>query len=71
MNDILNTYKIIDKVLGLPLSYSENISLLMGAYKTSHNEKVVEHALVYSCPIEAPQEPILLRINSACFTGDI
>lgn len=71
MNDMLNEYKIIDKVLGLPLSSSEGTSLQLGAYKTRHNNVEVEHALIYSSEIQNPTKPILLRINSACFTGDI
>ncbi len=66
----LSEYKIIDKMLGLHFANPDS-SLKMGAYKTSHNNHEVEHALIYSGEICSPKEPILLRINSACYTSDI
>jgi 3,4-dihydroxy 2-butanone 4-phosphate synthase/GTP cyclohydrolase II len=67
----LSEYKIIDKILGIPFETSKGKKLMMGGYKTNHNGKEVEHALVYKGTIENPKKSINLRINSACYTSDI
>lgn len=64
-------YKLVDKVLGVPFTTSDGMSFMMGSIKTQHRGVLAEHALVYKGLINAPQRPILLRINSACYTGDI
>jgi len=43
----------------------------MGSIKTQHRGVQAEHALLYKGLINAPKGSILLRINSACYTGDI
>ncbi len=63
-------YSILDRVFNIPLNGTVN-SLRMGSYKTSHHGNEAEHALIYSGVIHAPEFPILLRINSACYTSDI
>ena len=68
---MIEDYKIIDKVLDIPFENSRNEKFLMGAYKTSHNDREVEHAIIYKGAIKASKKIINLRINSACYTSDI
>ena len=68
------SHKIIDKVLDVALKTYEGLDLKIGAYKlvsTNSNNQVKEHAIIYKGNIATPKKPILLRMNSACFTGDI
>jgi 3,4-dihydroxy 2-butanone 4-phosphate synthase/GTP cyclohydrolase II len=67
----LSEYKIIDKVLGVPLKDKEGREFVMGSYKTLHNDVSAEHGLIYKGNIVNPKKPILFRINSACYTSDI
>jgi 3,4-dihydroxy 2-butanone 4-phosphate synthase/GTP cyclohydrolase II len=64
-------YQLVDKILDVPFTTSDGMAFMMGSIKTQHRGVQVEHALVYKGAINAPREPILLRINSACYTGDI
>ncbi len=66
-------YSIVDKVLDVPFVSTDYQGFFMGAYKTCFSTWVAEHALIYSCPVDElrHQEAPLVRINSACFTGDI
>ena len=64
-------YQLIDKILDVPFSTSDGMSFMMGSIKTQHRGVEAEHALIYKGLIEAPEAPILLRINSACYTGDV
>ena len=66
----MNDYKIISKVLDVPLRTEMGLELMMGSYVTKKRDKT-EHALIYKGNIQNPSEPILLRINSACYTSDI
>lgn len=66
------SHKIIDRVLGVSLKTREGLNLKLGAYKLMNTKKIVkEHAVVYSGKVFNSKDPVLLRINSACFTGDI
>jgi GTP cyclohydrolase II len=67
---MLHEYSIIDKVLGVPLR-SGDMDLLLGSYKLQCKDWISEHALLYKGEIQNPQDTILLRINSACYTSDI
>ena len=71
MENKLEEYKIIEKVLDCDLETEDGLNLKIGSYKTSHKGKIVEHAVIYKGNIESPTMPILLRINSACYTSDI
>ena len=62
---------MVDTILGVPFTTSDGLSFMMGAIKTRHRGVYAEHALIYKGLIEAPKAPILLRINSACYTGDV
>ncbi|CBN58482.1 MULTISPECIES: putative GTP cyclohydrolase II [Kamptonema] len=62
---------IVDKVLGISLLFKEKVNLLMGGYKIRMDGVEAEHGVIYKGNIENPEEPILLRINSACYTSDI
>jgi GTP cyclohydrolase II len=64
-------YQLVDKSLDVPFTTSDGMSFMMGSIKTLHRGVHAEHALVYKGLIYAPKGPILLRINSACYTGDI
>ena len=67
----LSEYHIIDKVLDVSFKNDVGMEFVMGSYKTSHNDVIVEHGLIYKGNINNPNKPILLRINSACYTSDI
>ena len=64
-------YQLLDKILDVPFTTSDGMSFMMGAIKTQHRGIQAEHALVYKGLIKAPTAPVLLRINSACYTGDV
>jgi len=64
-------YQLVDTILDVPFTTSDGLSFMMGAIKTRHRGVCAEHALIYKGPIEAPKAPVLLRINSACYTGDV
>lgn len=66
-----NNYNIVDRILDVSLKTTQGWSLLSGGYKISRGDTVEEVALIYKGNIIRPSEPILLRINSACYTGDI
>ena len=65
--------EVVDRVFGVPLKNRNYPSLMQGAYKTRKDGLVEEHALLYKGPIDQLPEgaEVLIRINSACFTGDI
>lgn len=65
--------KIADKVFGVPLMNPQYPSLIQGAYKTKLGREMEEHALIYKGDIaNLPDDAVvLMRINSACYTGDI
>ena len=64
-------YRLVDKILDVPFTTSDGMCFMMGSIKTQHRGVRAEHALIYKGPIDAPKAPILLRINSACYTGDV
>ena len=63
--------RLYDLVLDVPLTTTSELQLNFGGFKTNINGKIEEHALIYKGNITNPENPILLRINSACYTGDI
>lgn len=63
--------RILDKVLGVPLSHPGRAGFFLGSYKTDQNNIVTETALLYSPALEDIGPVPLVRINSACFTSDI
>lgn len=67
----LTEYKIIDKVLDVPMIDKDGRKFMIGSYKTLHNNVSAEHGLIYRGKIIKPKRPILFRINSACYTSDI
>src|SRR5215469_15034460 len=64
-------YRLVDAILDVPFTTSDGLSFMMGSVKTQHRGVYAEHALIYKGPIETPKAPVLLRINSACYTGDV
>ena len=63
-------HKILSKVLDVSLKLEDGLEMMMGSYITEQGDKA-EHALIYKGNIRNPNESILLRINSACYTSDI
>ncbi|MDD3371786.1 MAG: GTP cyclohydrolase [Alphaproteobacteria bacterium] len=57
--------------MDVPLQNPSYPGFFMGAYKTAMASWVAEHALIYRPSIETLGDAPLVRINSACFTGDI
>lgn len=64
-------YKIVEKVLDVPLRNPNYSGFLQGAYKTVVDSKAAEHAIIYTPNLDSLHDAPLVRINSACFTGDI
>jgi GTP cyclohydrolase II len=64
-------YQLVDAILDVPFTTSDGLSFMMGSIKTRHRGVCAEHALIYKGLIQAPKAPVLLRINSACYTGDV
>lgn len=67
----LPKYKIIEKVLDVPLQNIQYPGFMLGAYHTIIGHSSAEHAILYKPRIGELGEAPLVRINSACFTGDI
>lgn len=67
----LSEYKILDKILNVPLKDKNGREFKIGSYKTSHHDVVAEHGLIYKGKITNPKKAVLFRINSACYTSDI
>jgi len=63
--------QIIDRVLGVPLENSDYPGFMLGAFKTNVATQTAEHGVIYRPSIEGLGPTPLVRINSACFTGDI
>jgi GTP cyclohydrolase II len=57
---------IVGKHFGVPLLHKEHKTIIQGAYVTKKNRRVEEH--IANLPKDAVP---LIRINSACSTGDI
>lgn len=65
---------VTGKVFGVPLRRSDVEGLLQAAFLTRAIFKgTEEHAVIYKGDIEhlLPGQEVLIRINSACYTGDI
>jgi len=67
----MSNIEIADKILGVPLRTAEGLKFEFGAYKTRVNQRIEEHAVVYKGAFTGGGKPLLVRINSACYTGDI
>lgn len=61
------TIRIIEKILDIPLQNEHGV-FFSGAYRTESNGRQAEHLLLYQ---KLATQPLMLRINSACYTGDI
>lgn len=61
------------KTFGVPLKHAVYQTIMQGAYITGRGRKTEEHALLYKGDItNLPKDTVvLIRINSACSTGDI
>lgn len=64
-------YELFDSKLGVPLITNNGLQLQIGGFKIKHKNIIDEYAIVYKGNIKHPKQPIMLRINSACYTGDI
>jgi GTP cyclohydrolase II len=64
-------YNIVEKVLDIPLQNPQYPGFKIGGYKTNFATWIAEHAVVYHPSLDHLGECPLVRINSACFTGDI
>jgi GTP cyclohydrolase II len=64
---------IVGKHFGVPLLHKAYRTIIQGAYVTAKSRRIEEHALLYKGDIaNLPKDAVpLLRINSACSTGDI
>lgn len=63
--------QIVERVLGVPLQNADFPGFMLGAFKTNVATQTTEHGVVYRPSIEGLGLTPLVRINSACFTGDI
>jgi GTP cyclohydrolase II len=66
--------RVIRRVYGAPLKRDDLPGLFQAGYITRTGFKPYEeHALIYKGDIQNldPNQEVLIRINSACFTGDI
>lgn len=67
--------KVRGKVFGVPLKRNDIDGLMQGAVLTQKWPlgSTEQHALIYKGDIErlVPGQEVLIRINSACYTGDI
>jgi GTP cyclohydrolase II len=66
--------RVVRSVFGVPLKRPDLEGLLQAGYLTQSGLKRPEqHALIYKGDINNldPGQEVLIRINSACFTGDI
>lgn len=64
-------YNIVERVLDVPLINEKYPGFFMGGYKTNFATWIAEHAVIYRPSIAELGDSPLLRINSACYTGDI
>lgn len=64
-------YNIIEKVVDIPLYHPFYQGFRLGGYKTNFSSYVAEHAIIYKPSLDELGDCPLVRINSACFTGDI
>lgn len=64
---------VVDRVFGVPLINARYKHLMQGAFITRKGRRREEHALIYKGDIQniTPDTVVTIRINSACFTGDI
>jgi 3,4-dihydroxy 2-butanone 4-phosphate synthase / GTP cyclohydrolase II len=61
---------IIEKQLGARLQNAYG-TFLSGAYRTEVDGMFEDHIIAYRKPIVARSAPWLVRLNSACFSGDL
>lgn len=65
------SYKIIDKVFDVPLRNPNYPDFMLGSYQTLIVSSTAQHGLIYKPKIDELGDVPLVRINSACLTGDI
>ena len=63
--------RVVDRVLDVPLQNAELPGFMLGAFRTEVGAQAAEHGIIYRPGIEGLGPCPLVRINSACFTGDI
>lgn len=69
---LLPRYKIIDKVLDVPMQNPSYPGFMMGSYQTLIVSSTAQHALIYKPDVASLTDTVpLVRINSACYSGDI
>jgi 3,4-dihydroxy 2-butanone 4-phosphate synthase/GTP cyclohydrolase II len=64
-------YEVIRQYMDVPLRRHDISGLLMGAICVQKDGTRTEHALIYSPSLESIKNNPIVRINSACWTGDI
>lgn len=64
-------YNIVEKIVDVPLLHEKYRGFMVGGYKTNFSTWIAEHAIIYKPSLDALKDSPLVRINSACFTGDI
>ena len=65
-------YEVVESIVGIPLVHEHFQGFMMGGFKTVLASTVAEHAILYKPSIQSLKDTVpLVRINSACFTGDI
>lgn len=62
---------IKDKILNIPFENRDKQQFLIGSYTISINNKENDYLLIYTKPINYWQQPIPLRLHSACMTSEI
>lgn len=64
---------IVEHVLNVPYSNPRYPRLVLGGYTTQNGTGPEEHAIVHTVDIQSvlAGTPVLLRLNSACYTGDV
>jgi GTP cyclohydrolase II len=71
MNTPVTGSQVVDRVLDIPLQNAELPGFMLGAFRTQVGTQAAEHGIIYRPSIEGLGPYPLVRINSACFTGDI
>jgi len=67
----ISEYTITNKELNVFLRDKNKREFYIGGYTIKHGNIETEHGLIYKGNITDTDTPLLLRINSACYTSDI
>lgn len=64
---------VVDRVFGVPLVHRVYQHIVQGSYITKKGRHFEQHALLYKGDLSSitPDTVVTMRINSACYTGDI